>query len=244
MKKIEAIVKPFKLDEVKDALKDAGIQGMTAVEVKGFGRQKGHTEHYRGAEYTVDFVPKVKIEVVCTDANLQTVLDIILKNAQTGQIGDGKIFIMDLSDAVRIRTGEAGWLYSLSLVVTMLLVIGGGNTAMDAARTAQRLTGQPATVVYRRTRAEMPAEEDEVQDLLLEGNDLILRGYETAGRETKAVMTLLMLRGPQTPGELKNHAHRLYAFDDLDGDCQPLTRFIGDFRFPRLRLDVAVVVVE
>jgi nitrogen regulatory protein P-II 1 len=108
MKKIEAIVRHFKLEDVKNALTDQGIHGMTVSEVRGFGRQKGHTEIYRGTEYAVDFVPKVKIEVVCTDANLQTVIDTILNTAQTGQIGDGKIFVTDLADAIRIRTGESG----------------------------------------------------------------------------------------------------------------------------------------
>lgn len=108
MKKIEAIVRHFKLEDVKNALTEQGIHGMTVSEVRGFGRQKGHTEIYRGTEYAVDFVPKVKIEVVCTDANLQTVLDSILRTAQTGQIGDGKIFVTDLCDAIRIRTGESG----------------------------------------------------------------------------------------------------------------------------------------
>ncbi len=108
MKKIEAIVRHFKLEDVKNGLTDQGIHGMTVSEVRGYGRQKGHTEIYRGTEYAVDFVPKVKIEVVCTDANLQTVIDTILQSAQTGQIGDGKIFVTDLADAVRIRTGENG----------------------------------------------------------------------------------------------------------------------------------------
>ena len=108
MKKIEAIVRHFKLEDVKNALTEQGIHGMTVSEVRGFGRQKGHTEIYRGTEYAVDFVPKVKIEVVCTDANLQTVIDTILNTAQTGQNGDGKIFVTDLADAIRIRTGESG----------------------------------------------------------------------------------------------------------------------------------------
>jgi nitrogen regulatory protein P-II 1 len=108
MKKIEAIVRHFKLEDVKNALTEAGIHGMTVTEVRGYGRQKGHTEIYRGTEYAVDFVPKVKIEVVCSDANLQTVIDTIMQTAQTGQIGDGKIFVTDLSNAVRIRTGETG----------------------------------------------------------------------------------------------------------------------------------------
>jgi len=108
MKKIEAIVRHFKLEDVKNALTEQGIHGMTVTEVRGFGRQKGHTEMYRGTEYTVDFVPKVKIEVVCADDNLQTVVDTILQAAQTGQIGDGKLFVTDLQDSIRIRTGERG----------------------------------------------------------------------------------------------------------------------------------------
>ena len=108
MKTIEDIVRHFKLDDVKNDLTEAGIHGMTVSEVRGYGRQKGHTEIYRGTEYAVDFVPKVKIEVVCTEANLQTVIYILLQTAQTGQIGDGKIFITDLSNAIRIRTGESG----------------------------------------------------------------------------------------------------------------------------------------
>ena len=107
MKLITAIIKPFKLDDVREALSEVGVQGMTVTEVKGFGRQKGHTEMYRGTEYTVDFVPKVKIEVVCSDSNLQTVIDTVLKAAQTGQIGDGKIFVADLQDSIRIRTGDS-----------------------------------------------------------------------------------------------------------------------------------------
>ena len=108
MKKIEAVIKPFKLDDIKDALRDAGVQGMTAIEVKGFGRQKGHTEHYRGAEYTVDFVPKVKIEVVVPDTIAAQVVDVIEKAAKTGKIGDGKIFVIPVEEVVRIRTGEKG----------------------------------------------------------------------------------------------------------------------------------------
>lgn len=108
MKKIEAIVRHFKLEDVKNALVEKGITGMTITEVRGFGRQKGHTEMYRGTEYRVDFVPKVKVEVVVDDAKLSTALDTISKAAQTGQIGDGKIFVSDLVDAVRIRTGETG----------------------------------------------------------------------------------------------------------------------------------------
>ncbi|HJN10836.1 MAG: P-II family nitrogen regulator [Pirellulaceae bacterium] len=108
MKKVEAIVRHFKLEDVKNALTETGVHGMTVTEVRGFGRQKGHTEMYRGTEYTVDFVPKVKIEVICSDDNLQQVVDTILKSAQTGQIGDGKIFVHDLQDSIRIRTGETG----------------------------------------------------------------------------------------------------------------------------------------
>jgi nitrogen regulatory protein P-II 2 len=108
MKLIEAIIKPFKLDEVKDALLEIGIQGMTVTEVKGFGRQKGHKETYRGQEYTIEFVPKVKIEVAVPDSQVQRVLDTITRTAKTGCIGDGKIFVRDLGMAVRIRTGETG----------------------------------------------------------------------------------------------------------------------------------------
>ena len=108
MKMIEAIVKPFKLDEVKDALLEMGVQGMTVTEVKGFGRQKGHKETYRGQEYTIEFVPKVKIEVAVPDSQVQRVLDTITRTAKTGSIGDGKIFVRDLGMAVRIRTGETG----------------------------------------------------------------------------------------------------------------------------------------
>ena len=108
MKLIEAIIKPFKLDEVKDALLEIGVQGMTVTEVKGFGRQKGHKETYRGQEYTIEFVPKVKLEVAVTDSQVPRVLDTITRAAKTGSIGDGKIFVRDLSSAVRIRTGETG----------------------------------------------------------------------------------------------------------------------------------------
>jgi len=108
MKKVEAIVRHFKLEDVKNALSEQGIQGMTVTEVRGFGRQKGHTEMYRGTEYAVDFLPKVKIEVVCADTNLQSVIDTVMRTAQTGQIGDGKIFVSDLGDIIRIRTGEKG----------------------------------------------------------------------------------------------------------------------------------------
>ncbi len=108
MKKIEAIIKPFKLDEVKETLQKMGVQGMTVSEVKGFGRQKGHTELYRGAEYIVDFLPKVLLEVVIDDAQVQAVVEAITKAAKTGKIGDGKIFISTLEEVVRIRTGETG----------------------------------------------------------------------------------------------------------------------------------------
>ena len=108
MKKIEAIIRHFKLEDVKNSLIEKGITGMTITEVRGFGRQKGHTETYRGTEYRVDFVPKVKIEVVVDDSKLQTALSTIVKAAQTGQIGDGKIFVSELEDCVRIRTGETG----------------------------------------------------------------------------------------------------------------------------------------
>ncbi|MFZ5997534.1 MAG: P-II family nitrogen regulator [Nitrospirota bacterium] len=108
MKKIEAVIKPFKLDEVKDALNEIGIQGMTVTEVKGFGRQKGHTELYRGAEYVVDFIPKIKIEVVTSDALAPKVVSSIEKSAKTGKIGDGKIFVYTIEDVIRIRTGERG----------------------------------------------------------------------------------------------------------------------------------------
>ncbi|MAH37179.1 MAG: transcriptional regulator [Alphaproteobacteria bacterium] len=108
MKKIEAIIKPFKLDEVKEALHEVGIQGITVIEAKGFGRQKGHTELYRGAEYVVDFLPKVKIEVVIEDGMLDAVLEAVQAAAKTGRIGDGKIFISTIDEAIRIRTGEKG----------------------------------------------------------------------------------------------------------------------------------------
>jgi nitrogen regulatory protein P-II 1 len=108
MKKIEAVIKPFKLDEVKDALNALGVQGMTVLEAKGFGRQKGHTELYRGAEYVVDFVPKVKLEIVVHDEIACAVVDAIHNSARTGKIGDGKIFVSTMEDAVRIRTGERG----------------------------------------------------------------------------------------------------------------------------------------
>jgi nitrogen regulatory protein P-II 1 len=108
MKKIEAIIKPFKLEEVKDALAEVGVEGMTVSEVKGFGRQKGHTEIYRGSEYTVDFLPKIKIDVVVSDALVDVAAQAILKAAKTGKIGDGKIFISAVEDAIRIRTEEKG----------------------------------------------------------------------------------------------------------------------------------------
>ncbi|MDP1528435.1 MAG: P-II family nitrogen regulator [Rhodoferax sp.] len=108
MKKIEAVIKPFKLDEVKEALQDAGVQGMTVLEAKGYGRQKGHSELYRGAEYVIDFLPKIKIEVVVSDDMVNSVVDAIQAAARTGKIGDGKIFISDVIDVIRIRTGETG----------------------------------------------------------------------------------------------------------------------------------------
>ena len=108
MKKIEAIIKPFKLDEVKEALSEVGVQGMTVSEVKGFGRQKGHKETYRGAEYTIEFVPKIKIEVVVGDGVVDRAVQAIVGKAKTGTIGDGKIFVSDVSQGIRIRTGETG----------------------------------------------------------------------------------------------------------------------------------------
>ena len=108
MKKIEAIIKPFKLEEVKEALADLGIEGMTVSEVKGFGRQQGHTEIYRGSEYTVDFLPKIKIEVVLSDSALDSALAAIVKSAKTGKIGDGKVFVSAVEEAIRIRTDETG----------------------------------------------------------------------------------------------------------------------------------------
>jgi len=106
MKKIEAIIKPFKLDEVKDALHEIGLQGITVMEAKGFGRQKGHNEQYRGPEYVVDFLPKVKIEVVCEDNLVDRAVEAIMRGAKTGRIGDGKIFILNIEEVIRIRTGE------------------------------------------------------------------------------------------------------------------------------------------
>ncbi len=108
MKKIEALIRHFKLEDVKDALTQCGVHGMTVTEVRGFGRQKGHTEMYRGTEYTIDFVPKVKLEVVVTDADLPAAIDAITRAAKTGQVGDGKIFVTNLENAIRIRTSEAG----------------------------------------------------------------------------------------------------------------------------------------
>ncbi len=108
MKKIEALIRHFKLEEVKDALMEHGVHGMTITEVRGFGRQKGHTEMYRGTEYTVDFVPKIKIEVAVADGDLPGVIEAITRAARTGQVGDGKIFVTELAEAVRIRTGESG----------------------------------------------------------------------------------------------------------------------------------------
>jgi nitrogen regulatory protein P-II 1 len=108
MKKIEAIIRHFKLEDVKNALSEYGITGMTITEVRGFGRQKGHTEMYRGAEYEVDFVPKIKIEIVVPDAKMQSVMELIMRSARTGQVGDGKMFVTDLAETVRIRTGASG----------------------------------------------------------------------------------------------------------------------------------------
>jgi nitrogen regulatory protein P-II 1 len=108
MKKIEAIIKPFKLDEIKDALGDLGITGMTVIEVKGFGRQKGHTEIYRGSEYTVDFLPKIKVELVLPEEQTDSAVEAIVRTAKTGKIGDGKVFITTVDDAIRIRTEEKG----------------------------------------------------------------------------------------------------------------------------------------
>ena len=108
MKKIEAIIKPFKMENVKEALAEIGIEGMTVTEVKGFGRQKGHTEIYRGSEYTVDFLPKVKVELVVTDENVQRATQAIVKSAKTGKIGDGKVFVLPIEEAIRIRTDETG----------------------------------------------------------------------------------------------------------------------------------------
>ena len=108
MKKIEAIIKPFKLEDVKEALSEVGIEGMTVTEVKGFGRQKGHTEIYRGSEYTVDFLPKVKLDIVVADDRAQRAVDAIVQSAKTGKIGDGKVFVLPMDDAIRIRTEERG----------------------------------------------------------------------------------------------------------------------------------------
>ena len=108
MKKVEAIIKPFKLDEVKDHLNEIGVKGITVSEVKGFGRQKGHTELYRGAEYIVDFLPKIKLEIIVSDELVDDVINAVTKSAQTGRIGDGKIFVTSLEDTIRIRTGERG----------------------------------------------------------------------------------------------------------------------------------------
>ncbi len=108
MKKIEAVIQPFKLDDVKEALKEIGVQGLTVIEEKGFGRQKGHTELYRGAEYVVDFLPKLKLEIIIPDSMVTKVVDAIMDSAKTGKIGDGKIFILPMEDVIRIRTGERG----------------------------------------------------------------------------------------------------------------------------------------
>ncbi len=108
MKKVEAIIKPFKLDDVKESLKEIGIQGLTVTEVKGFGRQKGHTELYRGAEYVIDFLPKIKLEIIVSDDMVTKVIDAIMDSAKTGKIGDGKIFVLPMEEVIRIRTGERG----------------------------------------------------------------------------------------------------------------------------------------
>lgn len=108
MKKIEAIVRPFKVDDIKNALHEIGIVGMTVTEVRGFGRQKGHTEMYRGAEYTVDFLPKIKVEIIARDQDVSKIVDAMIGSARSGQVGDGKIFVTELSQAIRIRTGETG----------------------------------------------------------------------------------------------------------------------------------------
>ncbi len=108
MKKIEAIIRPFRIDDVREALAEIGVKGMTLTEVKGYGRQKGHTELYRGSEYQIDFLPKIKVEVVVSDAAADKVVDAIIKAAKTGQVGDGKIFVYEVEDAVRVRTGESG----------------------------------------------------------------------------------------------------------------------------------------
>ena len=108
MKKIEAIIKPFKLDDVKEALKDIGVHGLTVTEVKGVGRQKGHTELYRGAEYVIDFLPKIKLEIIVSDDSVTKVIDSIIESARTGKIGDGKIFVLPMEEVIRIRTGERG----------------------------------------------------------------------------------------------------------------------------------------
>jgi nitrogen regulatory protein P-II 1 len=108
MKKIEAVIRPFKLDEVKEALVEEGVKGLTITEVRGYGRQKGHTETYRGSEYRIEFIPKIKIEIVVDDAQVDKIVDAILKTAKTGQVGDGKIFITDVNEVIRIRTEESG----------------------------------------------------------------------------------------------------------------------------------------
>lgn len=108
MKKIEAIIRPFRIDDVREALAELGVKGMTLTEVKGYGRQKGHTELYRGSEYQIDFLPKIKLEIIVVDGMVDKVVDVIIKTAKTGQIGDGKIFVYPVEDAIRVRTGESG----------------------------------------------------------------------------------------------------------------------------------------
>src|SRR3954464_5736519 len=131
MKKIEAIIKPFKLEDVKDALAGLGVEGMTVSEVKGFGRQKGHTEIYRGSEYTVDFLPKLKLEVVLADANVQAAVDAIVKAAKTGKIGDGKVFVSTIENAVRIRTEETGEKAILFIDPRLWLLKGGAVLTLN-----------------------------------------------------------------------------------------------------------------
>ncbi len=137
MKKIEAIIKPFKLDEVKEALQEVGLQGITVTEAKGFGRQKGHTELYRGAEYVVDFLPKVKIEIVLGDDMVEKAIEAIRRAAQTGRIGDGKIFVSNIEEAIRIRTGESGHRRHLTLNCWLLCCRRPADSRTRARRTNQ-----------------------------------------------------------------------------------------------------------
>ena len=146
MKKIEAVIKPFKLDEVKEALQEVGLQGITVTEAKGFGRQKGHTELYRGAEYVVDFLPKVKIEIVLGDDMVEKAIEAIRRAAQTGRIGDGKIFVSTIEEAIRIRTGESGldaiWI--------------AGLTAFDSVSPKAEIRPAPRGIHYHHERVRMP----------------------------------------------------------------------------------------